>query len=67
MHACPYVSASQATSALDTMTERKIQAALAASRAQRTTMIVAHRLSTIVDADIIVVLHLGEVSTLHVW
>ncbi len=51
----------QATSALDTMTERKIQAALAASRAQRTTLIVAHRLSTIVDADIIVVLHLGEV------
>lgn len=51
----------EATSALDTLTERKIQAALATSRESRTTMIVAHRLSTIVDANIIVVMHLGQV------
>lgn len=50
----------EATSALDTLTERKIQAALAALRNSRTTLIVAHRLSTIVDANLIVVLALGE-------
>ncbi|GFH15578.1 mitochondrial half-size ABC transporter, membrane protein [Haematococcus lacustris] len=51
----------EATSALDTLTERRIQAALAAMRSSRTTLIVAHRLSTIVDADTIVVLRLGQV------
>lgn len=44
----------EATSSLDTLTERRIQAALASSRAARTTVIVAHRLSTIMDADLIV-------------
>ena len=44
----------EATSSLDTLTERRIQAALAAGREQRTTIIVAHRLSTIMDADLIV-------------
>ncbi|KAL6753380.1 mitochondrial half-size ABC transporter [Haematococcus lacustris] len=52
----------EATSALDTLTERRIQAALAAMRSSRTTLIVAHRLSTIVDADTIVVLRLGQVE-----
>lgn len=51
----------EATSALDTITERKIQAALRESRQQRTTLIVAHRLSTIADADIIVVMKDGAV------
>ncbi len=46
----------EATSALDTLTEQRIQGALKALRADRTTIIVAHRLSTIVDADVIIVL-----------
>jgi len=54
----------EATSALDTLTERKIQVALHSLRKARTTLIVAHRLSTIVDANIIAVLHLGEVAEL---
>ena len=44
----------EATSSLDTLTERRIQGSLAQSRDQRTTVIVAHRLSTIMDADLIV-------------
>jgi len=46
----------EATSSLDTLTERRIQNSLARSRAARTTVIVAHRLSTIMDADLIVCL-----------
>jgi len=56
---CAMCALEQATSALDTLTERKIQAALHSLRKTRTTLIVAHRLSTIVDANIIAVLHLG--------
>ncbi|KAG2448115.1 hypothetical protein HYH02_006700 [Chlamydomonas schloesseri] len=51
----------EATSALDTITEKKIQGALAELRSNRTTVIVAHRLSTIADADIIVVMATGQV------
>ncbi|GFR40137.1 hypothetical protein Agub_g693, partial [Astrephomene gubernaculifera] len=51
----------EATSALDTLTEKRIQTALADLRASRTTVIVAHRLSTIADADLIVVLSGGQV------
>ncbi|KAK9823014.1 hypothetical protein WJX81_007044 [Elliptochloris bilobata] len=51
----------EATSALDTLTEQRIQGALKAMRADRTTIIVAHRLSTITDADVIIVLKEGEV------
>ena len=46
----------EATSALDNVTEAQIQAALDALRAGRTTLIVAHRLSTVRSADRIVVL-----------
>lgn len=46
----------EATSALDTQTERNIQAALGKMCANRTTLIVAHRLSTIIHADEILVL-----------
>uniref|UniRef100_A0A0A9YUP4 ATP-binding cassette sub-family B member 6 n=1 Tax=Lygus hesperus TaxID=30085 RepID=A0A0A9YUP4_LYGHE len=51
----------EATSALDTQTERNIQSALATVCANRTTIIVAHRLSTIIHADEIVVLKEGEI------
>ena len=46
----------EATSALDTRTEVDIGAALANASANRTTVVIAHRLSTVVDADEIVVL-----------
>ncbi|HQT52744.1 MAG TPA: ABC transporter ATP-binding protein/permease, partial [Phenylobacterium sp.] len=51
----------EATSALDGRTEEAIQATLRKVRAGRTTLVVAHRLSTIVDADQIVVLRRGRV------
>jgi ABC-type transport system involved in Fe-S cluster assembly fused permease/ATPase subunit len=51
----------EATSALDTKTEREIQASLAEVAAGRTTLIIAHRLSTVVDADQILVLDGGHV------
>ncbi|GIL44034.1 hypothetical protein Vafri_1601 [Volvox africanus] len=51
----------EATSALDTITEKKIQYALSELRSERTTCIVAHRLSTIADADTIVVMATGSV------
>ncbi|WHZ18669.1 MAG: ABC transporter ATP-binding protein/permease [Rhodanobacteraceae bacterium] len=51
----------EATSALDTRTEKIIQAELAEIARGRTTLIVAHRLSTIVDADRILVLDRGRV------
>ena len=51
----------EATSALDTATEREIDAALKAVSARRTTLVIAHRLSTVVDADEILVLNGGEV------
>lgn len=51
----------EATSALDTETERNIQSALNQVCANRTTIIVAHRLSTIIHADEILVLKDGEI------
>lgn len=51
----------EATSALDGRTEEAIQATLRRARAGRTTLVVAHRLSTIADADLIVVLRRGRV------
>jgi len=51
----------QATSALDTQTERNIQSSLAKVCENRTTLIVAHRLSTIIHADKILVLQEGAI------
>ncbi len=51
----------EATSALDTRTEREIQANLAELSAERTTLVIAHRLSTVVDADEILVLDHGRI------
>ena len=51
----------EATSAVDSEIEAEIQAALAELMYGRTTIAVAHRLSTIVDADEILVLHHGQV------
>jgi ATP-binding cassette subfamily B protein len=52
----------EATSALDTRTEQEIQAALRAVSSHRTTLVIAHRLSTVVDADEIIVLRDGQVA-----
>ncbi|HET7879780.1 MAG TPA: ABC transporter ATP-binding protein/permease [Acetobacteraceae bacterium] len=52
----------EATSALDTRTEQEIQAALRAVARDRTTLVIAHRLSTVVDADEIIVLQDGRVA-----
>lgn len=51
----------EATSALDSRTEQAIQKTLRRARAGRTTLVVAHRLSTVADADQILVLKAGEV------
>jgi len=51
----------EATSALDTKTEREIQASLAEVSTGRTTLVIAHRQSTIVDADEILVLDRGHI------
>ena len=51
----------EATSALDTRTEREIQVALKEISRDRTTLVIAHRLSTVVDADEILVLEHGRI------
>jgi len=51
----------EATSALDSHTEREIQASLQAASADRTALVIAHRLSTVVDADEIIVLDAGRI------
>jgi ATP-binding cassette, subfamily B, heavy metal transporter len=57
----PILILDEATSALDTQTERDIQDSLKAMGQGRTVITVAHRLSTIADADQIVVLEGGEI------
>ncbi|MEQ8268130.1 MAG: ABC transporter ATP-binding protein/permease [Parvibaculum sp.] len=57
----PVLLLDEATSALDTHTEKEIQAALKGISRNRTTLIIAHRLSTVVDADEILVLDHGRV------
>ncbi|SDF44418.1 ATP-binding cassette, subfamily B [Limimonas halophila] len=58
----PIMVFDEATSALDTQTEQAIQADLAAAARGRTTLMIAHRLSTVADADEIVVLEAGQVA-----
>jgi ATP-binding cassette subfamily B protein len=58
----PILVLDEATSALDTRTEQDIQTALGAVARERTTLTIAHRLSTVVDADEIIVLDHGEVA-----
>ena len=51
----------EATSSVDTRTERQIQAALNKLLAGRTSFVIAHRLSTIRNADQVLVLSAGEI------
>lgn len=57
----PILVLDEATSALDSDTERELQAALDVLMAGRTTLTIAHRLSTVRDADEIVVLAAGRI------
>ncbi|MFO1495818.1 MAG: ABC transporter ATP-binding protein/permease [Lysobacterales bacterium] len=57
----PILLFDEATSALDTATEREIQAQLDAIARNRTTLVIAHRLSTVVGADQILVMDEGQV------
>ena len=57
----PILILDEATSALDSHTEEEIRAALNIMSENRTTVIIAHRLSTVVDADEIIVLDQGEI------
>ncbi len=58
----PLLLLDEATSAVDSEIEAEIHAALSVLVAGRTTIAVAHRLSTIANADLILVLHHGEVA-----
>ncbi|MDD2867089.1 ABC transporter ATP-binding protein/permease [Neomegalonema sp.] len=57
----PILILDEATSALDTRTEKAIQESLRSLSENRTVLVVAHRLSTVVDADEIIVLDAGEI------
>ena len=61
LKAAPVLILDEATSALDNESESLIQTALDASRAGRTTFVVAHRLSTIESADTVLVMDEGHV------
>ncbi len=62
LKAPPILILDEATSALDTMTEQDIQTALKLVSKDRTTLVIAHRLSTVVDADQIIVLGDGRIA-----
>jgi ATP-binding cassette subfamily B protein len=57
----PILVLDEATSALDTFTEQEIQQALRTVSRNRTTLVIAHRLSTVVDANEIIVLEHGRI------
>jgi ABC-type transport system involved in Fe-S cluster assembly fused permease/ATPase subunit len=57
----PILLLDEATSALDTGTEREIQGALNEVSRNRTSLVIAHRLSTVIDADEILVLDHGQI------
>ncbi|WP_084039520.1 ABC transporter ATP-binding protein [Demequina sp. NBRC 110053] len=57
----PVLLLDEATSALDTVSERVVQAALDRAAEGRTTLVVAHRLSTIADADVVHVVSGGRI------
>ena len=57
----PILILDEATSSLDTVSERRIQDALSLLKKDRTTLVIAHRLSTVESADRIIVLEAGRI------
>jgi subfamily B ATP-binding cassette protein MsbA len=57
----PILILDEATSSLDTVSERRIQDALSVLKKNRTTLVIAHRLSTVENADRIIVLEAGRI------
>ncbi len=57
----PILMLDEATSALDSFTEKEIQAALDQVAKNRTTLVIAHRLSTVIHADTILVMDKGKI------
>ncbi|APG83948.1 ABCB family ABC transporter ATP-binding protein/permease [Sinorhizobium americanum] len=62
LKAPPILILDEATSALDTKTEQEIQAALDIVSRNRTTLVIAHRLSTVINADEVIVLKDGVIA-----
>ncbi|MBP1843671.1 ATP-binding cassette subfamily B protein [Rhizobium petrolearium] len=62
LKAPPILILDEATSALDTTTEHEIQSALDTVSKNRTTLVIAHRLSTVIHADEIIVLRDGQIA-----
>ena len=58
----PILIFDEATSSLDSITEQKIMTALNRAAQGRTTIVIAHRLSTVVDADVIYVMENGTIA-----
>src|ERR1700753_1610997 len=58
----PILLLDEATSALDSASQSQVQEALSRLMAGRTTIVIAHRLSTVVDADRIYVLDKGKIA-----
>jgi ATP-binding cassette subfamily B protein len=63
----PILILDEATSALDTINERHVQQAIETARADRTVILVAHRLSTLAEADRIVVFEEGRVAEIGTY
>jgi ATP-binding cassette subfamily B protein len=61
LKAPPILMLDEATSALDSFTEKEIQAALDQVAKNRTTLVIAHRLSTVIHADLILVMDKGKI------
>src|SRR5690606_29588154 len=57
----PILVLDEATSALDVETEQKVKEAIDRLRANRTTFVIAHRLSTVCDADMVIFMDKGRI------